>query len=158
MFPWQEDSQKSYLEEINDPIPLKKDDSNQATIERRGKISAYYPAKKMGFLIESGSGQTWFFRESVIYDDNLLNSLTDGNVGHEVLFYGDNSIIQGKYPAADKVLLVSAEGTVDVRTPLSIRLKGLPKNSTNYAKAKEAEQLDQLDEARRFYLKVRMKG
>lgn len=153
LFPWQEDSQKSYLEEINDPIPQKKEDPNQTNVDRRGRISAYYPAKKMGFLIESGSGQTWFFHASVIYDDNLLNSLTEGNVGHEVLFYGDNSIITGKYPAADKVLLVSAEGTVDARTPLSIRLKGLPKNSTNYAKAKEAEQLDQLDEARRFYLK-----
>ena len=155
LFPWENATENQYLEEINDPVPRAKDDSELATSERRGRISAYYPAKNMGFLIESGSGQTWYFNANVVYDDNLLNSLNDGNVGHEVLFYGDNSINYGKYPSVDKVLLVSAENTTttETRTPLSIRLKGLPKNSSNYAKAKEAEQLDQLDEAKKYYLK-----
>ena len=70
------------------------------SLPRRGLISAYYFTRKMGFLIESPSNQTWWFNDGLVSDPQLLQSLHDGNVGQDVVFDGEDAVVEGKsYPA-----------------------------------------------------------
>ena len=88
-------------------ISNKTDDGDADThsiLPRRGLISAYYFTRKMGFLIESPSNQTWWFNDSLVCDQQLMQSLHDGNIGQHVVFDGEDTVVEGKsYPAVSQI-------------------------------------------------------
>ena len=74
-----------------------------SNIERKGVVTAFYEKRHIGFLVESQTSQTWYFHESKIADKKLMDYLVSGKVGVDVLFSGNDKIIQGKYPAVESV-------------------------------------------------------
>jgi len=122
---------------------------------RQGRVSAFYPERKFGFIVEDTTGQTWFFHSSSVDDDSLLSGLVKSEVRQYVRFSGDPETVSGKYPLANTVQLISADGSIlgerQERAPLKVRLAGIPKDGSFYARAKKAEQLDQLNQAESFY-------
>jgi len=91
---------------------------------RRGRISAFYVDKNMGFLIETPTGQTWYFNSFSIIDTILTKELYAGKIRQEVYFHGDLNSGTGKYPAALKIEGLNASGDysmADTRAPLHLR-------------------------------------
>jgi len=77
-------------------------------VMRSGKISAYYPARSHGFLVELTTNQTWFFHVSHISDQTLLEELQKNVVGQEVSFTGSDVVMPGKaYPSVQEILTTS---------------------------------------------------
>jgi len=122
---------------------------------RQGRVSAFYPERNFGFIVEDTTGQTWFFHSSSVDDDSLLGRLVNSEVRQYVRFSGNPEAVSGKYPLANTVQLISSDGSIlgdkQERAPLKVRLAGIPKDGSFYARAKKAEQLDQLDRAEAFY-------
>jgi len=122
---------------------------------RRGRISAFFPDREYGFIVEDTTGQTWFFRINSISDNLLLTGLMKGEVRQYIRFIGNPETPYGKYPLANNIHILSTEGVVVTenqgRAPLKVRLAVVPKDGSSYAKAKKAEQLDQLDQAEFYY-------
>lgn len=122
---------------------------------RRGRVSAYYQSRGFGFIVEDSTGQTWFFHKSSVASDALFGGLIEGRVRQDVTFEGKIEMQLGKYPQASRVVALS-EGVVaatesPARAPLRVRLATVPKDGSSYARAKEAEQLDQLTRAERLF-------
>jgi hypothetical protein len=67
----------------DEPQPLK---SGAANIEEFGRITAAYPEKSCGFLINEVTHETLFFAFSYISDPDLLEEVEAGLVGHKVFF------------------------------------------------------------------------
>jgi hypothetical protein len=124
---------------------------------RRGRVSAYYPARNFGFLVEDSTGQTWFFHRNQVISPSLLQTLMGGNVRQDVRFSGKTDSLSGRYPLANEITVLTEETNIPPdatkRAPLKLRLQGIPKDGSWFAKAMEAEQLDQLDEAESCYRK-----
>lgn len=122
---------------------------------RRGRVSAYYPGRNFGFIVEDTTGQTWFFHKSGITSPSLMSGLIEGKVRQDVTFSGSVESNSGKYPIAEGVVILSEEAAVQEdsaeRAPLRLRLQAIPKDGSYFAMAMEAEQLDQLDRAEGFY-------
>lgn len=152
LFPWESHEGNrdfSGIEEISLKIPQNKND-------RRGKITAVWPERNMGFVTENQTGQSWFFNIlDNTSDKSLRDGLMQGRINQEVFFEGDLNSGNGKYPTAINIIsLEEADSSINStkeKAPLSRRLEGLPQNSSYYAKAKKAEQYDQLNEAERNY-------
>jgi tetratricopeptide (TPR) repeat protein len=68
---------------------------------------------------------------------------------------GKAEVQSGKYPLANDVSVLSEEAAIQVEEPkrasLRQRLQAIPRDGSAFAKAMEAEQLDQLDRAETFY-------
>lgn len=153
LFPWKD--------EVASPIPAKTTrpketvKSNIHDFGRQGRVSAYYQGRNFGFIVESSTGQTWFFHKTSIISPPLLQSLIDGIVRQDVSFSGKVEVQSGKYPLADEVSVLSeisaTTAEVPQRTPLKLRLQAIPRDGSAFAKAMEAEQLDQLDRAETLY-------
>jgi len=124
-------------------------------ITRRGRVSAYYPGRNFGFIVDDSTGQTWFFHKTAIVNPSLLNALTDGRVRQDVMFSGSAETQSGRYPIANDIISLSGEAEihseVPKRAPLRLRLQAIPKDGSAFARAMEAEQLDQLDKAEILY-------
>jgi len=122
---------------------------------RRGHVSAYYPGRNFGFIVEETTGQTWFFHKTAVSSPSLLSALNGGKVRQDVTFSGNVEAKSGKYPLADSVSILSEESAIEddssKRAPLRLRLQAIPKDGSFFAQAMEAEQLDQLDRAEGFY-------
>ena len=131
---------------------------------RQGKVSAFRTDMNFGFIIDETTGSTWYFNASHIHGDPmLLRSLQQGHVQQYVVFEGSPSVLTGRYPAATLVKSSSLSDvsvqTKPIRAPLSLRLAAVPKDASLYAKAKHYEQLDQLDDADRYFRdEIRMTG
>jgi len=152
LFPWKD--------EFVAPVEQKISNHSLASRERKdnsryGRISAYYPTRNFGFIVEDSTGQTWFFHRNAISSSSLLGGLIDGQVRQEITFTESFETRTGKYPLAKDIALVSGEVTpqevVAKRAPLKLRLQAIPKDGSFFSKAMEAEQLDQLDRAAFFY-------
>lgn len=77
-------------------------------LSRRGIISAYYPIRGMGFIIESSSNQTWWFDDNLIRNPDLLQSLHDGVTGQDIVFDGKDTVLEGKtYPIPTGIRFLS---------------------------------------------------
>lgn len=154
LFPWKEDIPAPVQAKIA-PYGMKPSTSGRDTI-RKGRVSAYYSARNFGFIVEDVTGQTWFFHKKAIISPSLLNSLIEGRVRQDVTFAGSVEAKSGKYPLADDVSILTEETEIQAeapkRAPLRLRLQAIPKDGSSFAKAMEAEQLDQLDRAETFYL------
>jgi tetratricopeptide (TPR) repeat protein len=128
---------------------------NKKSDSRKGHISAFYPEKKFGFIVEDTTRQTWFFRLISVTDDSLLSSLLKSEIKQFVVFTGNPGIVSGRYPFANGIQIISTDGSVPIvnqgRAPLLVRIAGVPKDGSCYARAKMAEQLDQLDQAETLY-------
>ncbi len=153
LFPWKD--------EFAAPVEQKISSHSVASIERKdkiryGRISAYYPTRNFGFAVEDSTGQTWFFHRSAISSSSLIGGLVDGQVRQEITFTESFETRTGKYPLAKDIAPLSEKITsqemVAKRAPLKLRLQAIPKDGSSFAKAMEAEQLDQLDRAESFYL------
>lgn len=132
-------------------------------IIRDGHISTYFNIRNFGFIVEKSTGQTWFFHKKSVESENLLVELIRGNVRQEVKFKGNPDSGSGKYPTATNIVMHIENNVlgdiVAKRAPLSVRLSGIPRDGSSYAKAKEAEQLNQLEIAYNyFYDEINMKG
>lgn len=148
-------------DKVTAPVEQKKTYSAPATIEssqdasRRGRVSAYYPGRNFGFIVEDSTGQTWFFHKTSIISPSLIQSVIDGHVRQDVTFSGKAEAQSGKYPLANDISVLSDQVATKIdatkRAPLGLRLQAIPKNGSFFAKAMEAEQLDQLDRAETFY-------
>lgn len=151
LFPWNDEIAAPVEPKITPPASIGARDATT----RRGRISAYYPLRNFGFLVEDSTGQTWFFHKASIISPSLLQALTDGNVRQDVTFSGKADTQSGKYPLANDIDVLSDEVTTRAETtkraPLGLRLQAIPKDNSFFAKAMEAEQLDQLDRAETFY-------
>lgn len=138
---------------VNQSLPIAK--IIASNVYRRGRVSAYYPVRNFGFIVEDSTGQTWFFHKTSIASTSLLKSVTEGNVRQDVTFSGKVEVSSGKYPLAYDVTVLSEDAVIQVdlakRAPLGKRLQAIPKDGSYFAKAMEAEQLDQLDRAESFY-------
>jgi len=153
LFPWKDD--------IIAPVEPKINRQGAKTISsgrdsiRRGRVSAYYSGRNFGFIVEDITGQTWFFHKNAIISPSLLNSLIEGKVRQDVTFAGSVEAKSGKYPLADDISVLTEETEIQIeapkRAPLRLRLQAIPKDGSSFAKAMEAEQLDQLDRAEDFY-------
>lgn len=152
LFPWKD--------EFIAPVEQKNASHSSVSMDckdnsRYGRISAYYPARNFGFVVEDSTGQTWFFHRNAISSPSLLGGLTDGQVRQEITFTESFETRTGKYPLAKDIALVSEEVTtqevIAKRAPLKLRLQSIPRDGSCFAKAMEAEQLDQLDKAESFY-------
>lgn len=153
LFPWGNDSIPSIMKKKELVVPSKpKFDAKS----RRGSISAYYPGRNFGFIVEESTGQTWFFHKNSIESDDLFRSLNAGKVCQEIRFKGNAASVAGRDPLASNVIGLSEDAAIEneatKRAPLRVRLAIIPKDGSNYAKAKEAEQLDQLDMAEDYFL------
>ncbi|MEA3641649.1 MAG: hypothetical protein VBE63_17150 [Lamprobacter sp.] len=152
LFPWKDEFVPPVKQKIvrQKNAPLKRKDNT-----RYGRISAYYPARNFGFIVEDSISQTWFFHRNAVSSSSLVNSLIDGQVRQEITFSESLEPRAGKYPLAKDIALVSEEVTtqevVAKRAPLKLRLKAIPKDGSYFAKAMEAEQLDQLEKAESLY-------
>lgn len=147
-------------DEFAAPVEQKISNHSLASRERKdnrryGRISAYYPTRNFGFIVEDSTGQTWFFHRNDISSSSLLGGLIDGQVRQEIAFTESVETRTGKYPLATHIALVSEEVTpqevVAKRAPLKLRLQAIPKDGSFFSKAMEAEQLDQFDRAESFY-------
>jgi hypothetical protein len=122
---------------------------------RRGRVSAYYISDHYGFIVEDSTGQTWVFNMGSIVSSSLRKSVLEGVVRLDVIFSGNIESQSGKYPLANKISSLSEDANVQVelpkRAPLRQRLRTIPRDNSFFAKAMEAEQLDQLDRAEGFY-------
>lgn len=134
---------------------------------RKGRISTYLVERGFGFLVEDTTGNTWHFYASAVMDDELLQALNRGQVRQYVTFSGNPGHNSGKYSTASGVRGIAREnlslsGTTTTvsatsgkdpigRAPLNVRLAGVPKDGSPFARAKKAEQLDRLSEAERLY-------
>lgn len=153
LFPWVEEPVENAQ---GDDLAATQDRSGHNQIHpRRGRVSAYYPSRKYGFIVEESTGQTWFFHKSNITSGPLLAELLEGNVRQEVAFTGNVEIQSGKYPLAEAVAVLSSVTTPITapprRAPLRVRLIAVPRDGSAYARAKEAEQLDQLTRAEELF-------
>ena len=154
LFPWKDDINPPVEQKIAQlssvtPTTLRRDTT------RRGRVSAYYPVRNFGFIVEETTGQTWFFHKTAISSPSLLSGLSEGKVRQDVTFSGSVEAKSGKYPLADDITVLSEEAAVQAgtlkRAPLRLRLQAIPKDASSFAKAMEAEQLDQLERAEAFY-------
>lgn len=152
LFPWKD--------EFTAPVAQRISSHSLASMVRKdicryGRISAYYPTRNFGFIVEDSTGQTWFFHRNVISSSSLLGGLIDGQVRQEITFTESFETRTGKYQLAKDIAPVSEEVTpqevVAKRAPLKLRLQSIPKDGSFFSKAMEAEQLDQLDRAASFY-------
>lgn len=139
------------------PTPVKRlSHTSERPKVRRGRVSAYYPYRNFGFIVEESTGQTWFFHKSSIIGPSLMSSLIEGQVRQDITFSGNVEVQSGKYPLANDITVLSEDAVVRVqdfqRAPLKKRLQAIPRDGSAFAKAMEAEQLDQLDRAEEFYL------
>lgn len=141
--------------------------TNALGYSRKGRITAFLVERTFGFLVEDTTGNTWHFYASAVMDDELLEMLNRGQVRQYVTFSGNPVDISGKYPTASGVRGIArenlplSESTTTVsansgkepvrRAPLNVRLAGVPKDGSAFARAKKAEQLDRLSEAERLY-------
>ena len=150
LFPWKDEIAAPVEPRITKPTKVSTQDAM-----RRGCISVYYPARSFGFLVEDTTGQTWFFHRSEVISPSLLQSLTAGNVRQDITFSGITDNISGKYPLANNINVLTEDASTPPettkRTPLKLRLQAIPKDGSFFARAMEAEQLDQLDRAETFY-------
>ena len=150
LFPWKDEIAAPVEPRITRPATVSARDAT-----RRGRVSAYYPARNFGFLVEDSTGQTWFFHRTSVISPSLLQSLTGGNVRQDVTFSGKTDAPSGKYPLANDISVLTEEANLPLeatkRAPLKLRLQAIPKDGSSFAKAMEAEQLDQLDRAETFY-------
>jgi tetratricopeptide (TPR) repeat protein len=152
LFPWKDEFVAPVKQKIDRPLVAPIEPKGNC---RYGRISAYYPARNFGFVVEDSTGQTWFFHKNAITNSLLLSVLLDGQVRQEITFTESFEVRSGKYPLAKDIALVSEEDTtqemVAKRAPLKLRLLAIPKDGSFFSKAMEAEQLDQLDRAESFY-------
>ena len=156
LFPWGDESPffKPTKKQITKAISTQ---SSRVSTTRKGWISAFYsdPNRNYGFIVEDATGQTWFFRKFCVEDSALFLDLEKGLVRKNVSFTGNSETLRGKYPFANDVKILSTDGSILIerktRAPLSVRLSGIPKDGSFYARAKTAEQLDQLEEAEGLY-------
>jgi cold shock CspA family protein len=122
---------------------------------RRGRVSTYYDARNFGFIVEELTGQTWFMHRTSISSDALLRGLKEGKVRQEVTFSGNTEVQYGRYPEATGVAQTSDDAVVSAeptnRAPLRQRLQAIPRDRSSFARAMEAEQLDQLGKAELLY-------
>lgn len=150
LFPWKNEVPPPVESRISHPT---KASTRETT--RRGRISAYYPGRNFGFLVDDTTGQTWFFHRSAITGKWLMQSLAAGNVRQDVTFSGKADSLSGKYPLAIDINVLTDGATAPLeatkRAPLKLRLQAIPKDGSFFARAMEAEQLDQLDRAESFY-------
>jgi len=154
LFPWND--------EVHSPIATRRIQSSETIkpnihdASRRGRVSVYYPGRNFGFIVENATGQTWFFHKTSIIQPSLLQSVGDGNVRQDVAFFGKAEVQSGKYPLAENITVLSEAATAPSEAPkrasLRLRLQAIPRDGSAFAKAMEAEQLDQLDRAENLYL------
>jgi tetratricopeptide (TPR) repeat protein len=160
LFPWKDDISAPVEPRIT-RLGIKSTTSDRDS-NRKGRISAYYPGRNFGFIVDDSTGQTWFFHRTSIISPSLLGNLTEGKVRQNVTFSGSAEAKSGKYPLANDVTVLSEETAIQVdapkRAPLRLRLQAIPKDGSSFAKAMEAEQLDQLDRAETFYREEIVKG
>lgn len=158
LFPWKQTGDNIDFSNIAEVKPAPEIDSNN----RRGKITAFWPERNMGFITENQTGQSWYMNLHSGLDEELEKELLSGRVNQEVSFRGDVNSGNGRYPNAMDIrgLSGSAEtlSPVRERTPLAQRLANIPKSGGYYANAKRAEQLDQLEEAKDLYQQEIDKG
>jgi tetratricopeptide (TPR) repeat protein len=152
LFPWHDQLEAPITKRQAVPTP------SAPTVRdgpRQGRVSAYYPNRNFGFIVEDSTGQTWFFHKTAIVSPALVSSVSDGRVRQDVTFSGSVEVQSGKYPLATEVAGLSEESAVQVdtttRAPLRLRLQAIPKDGSSFAKAMEAEQLDQLERAEILY-------
>lgn len=148
-------------DDIDSPIAARNtrpDEMMKSTFQetnRRGRVSAYYPGRNFGFIVENSTGQTWFFHKRSIISPSLQQALVDGVVRQDIAFSGKVEIQSGKYPLAVDVSGLSEVAATQADPPkrasLKLRLVAIPKDASAFAKAMEAEQLDQLDRAETLY-------
>lgn len=152
LFPWKDEIAAPVKPSIAQPATISARDGM-----RRGRISAYYAARNFGFLVEDSTGQTWFFHRNQVISPSLLQTLMGGNVRQDVTFSGKADSPSGRYPLANEISVLTQETNLPSeatkRAPLKLRLQAIPKDGSWFAKAMEAEQLDQLDEAESYYRK-----
>ncbi len=161
LFPWV-DEKPSVLKQKKEAC-YQKDKLKSEDRYRNGYISAFYANRNFGFIVENSTGQTWFFHKSSVESATLLSNLIEGKYGQDIIFKGKPETISGRYPLASRISihseLTSIENEFKQRAPLNVRLLGIPKDGSYYAKAKEAEQLDQLEKADNyFYEEINRKG
>ncbi|WP_295389677.1 AAA family ATPase [uncultured Thiodictyon sp.] len=152
LFPWKDRISAPVEPRITKPTKVSARDAI-----RRGWVSAYYPGRSFGFLVEDSTGQTWFFHRNEVISPSLLHSLTKGNVRQDITFSGKTDALSGKYPLANQISVLAEDthlpSEATKRAPLKLRLQAIPKDGSWFAKAMAAEQLDQLDEAESYYRK-----
>lgn len=160
LFPWRGEVTAPIQQDL--PRLTQVTNINNHKRHRRGRVSAYFThPRNFGFIVEESTGQTWFFRKTSIISTSLLTSLLEGTIRQDVTFLGNTtSNIESqpsKYPLASDIATLSKDASVQVdvikRAPLRQRLQAIPRDGSYFAKAMEAEQLDQLDRAESFYQK-----
>lgn len=160
LFPWGDSLTPPVDEKIPVPKTLKKEPKTETNNQiRKGKISAYYPDKAFGFLVENSTGMTWFFHNSSFSSSStgITKSLNANVVDQEVKFIGSPIPTRGNYPLAQNIELFVDElpesEKLIGRAPLPIRLKAVPNDNSFFAKAMYYEQIDRLDNAEANYHK-----
>jgi tetratricopeptide (TPR) repeat protein len=121
-----------------------------------GRITSYYPEKDYGFVIADRNQRAFYIRKEstpkTLHDDLAL-----GHIGQVILF-SPQLRREGPFDTAivTEVLTDPREATPQPkfkprRAPIPSRLAKLPKGDSAYARAKRAEQLDDLALAERHF-------
>ena len=97
---------------------VKEDDSK--LIKREGKITAYFVERKHGFLVETPTGQTWFFHDAHIHNEKLLSELHNNILGQEITFEGKDFVLPGKTYPSVKTILELNNPTEDMEDEVSL--------------------------------------
>ena len=155
---------KSLVLVLADAEPILDDVPSNLAVDsnnRTGIISAYYPDRSYGFLIESGTQQTWHFYLDRILDAILRKTLlaNPNMVRIPVVFSGTPQAVYGKYPSAENIRRqdnstdAMSESISAVNIPSSAITAGLPHDGSFYARAKFHDVNGQLIEAENLYRK-----
>lgn len=138
--------------------PLPAGDQQPARV-RVGKVTANYRDRGFGFLVDDGNAETYFFRIVDVTNGPLRASLEANRAGQRVEFMPQPSRSRGsgKYDVAVLARQLDEDASVtagSVRTLLQEkRLAALPKGASIYARAKRAEQFDDLAKAEQWFRK-----
>ena len=92
---------------LQKPSPILETNKSATKIEEFGRITAAYPEKACGFLINEVTGETLFYAFAFITDPDLLEAVEFGLVGHKVHFTVRPIVrsIKAKYDQARSIRL-----------------------------------------------------
>jgi hypothetical protein len=155
------------------PSPKAQFDSSRPKIEEFGRVTAAYPEKACGFLVNEVTNETLYFSFAYVTDQNLLDDVENGLVGHKVYFTVRPIIksLRAKYDQAHSIRLRADQSGSLIKTKptaklsrkdgdarLEPRLGPLPRNKGPYAEAKKAEYSGSLERAESLFRQTIQEG